>query len=192
MASLVDGAHTITIDMSSGNDPKLSLTITGSKAEPEAEPGYKPMAPLDAAGTKVTAAKTNNPLFLDGKEMVFPAVKIKDWNWIKLRDFAMVLNGGKKQFSLSYDEATRIIDIKTGGSYTPQGGELEELADVDSAISSPQGLRVDGQFIDIAAYNIKGYNYFRLRDLAIILNFNLDYDEETQEITVDLDNPYKE
>jgi hypothetical protein len=53
-------------------------------------------------------------------------------------------------------------------------------------------LRVNGEFVDVAAYNIKGYNYLRLRDLAIILNIAVIYDDATASVTLDLDNPYIE
>jgi hypothetical protein len=105
----------------------------------------------------------------------------------------MLLNGTSKQFSISYDEETRVIDIVTGQPYTPLGDELEDaLADAEKAIASTQQLRVDGQFITVAAYNIKGYNYYRLRDLAIIFDFGIIYDEEAATVTLDLANPYSE
>ena len=101
--------------------------------------------------------------------------------------------GTSKQFSLIYDETTRVIDIRTGQAYTPLGDELEDaLEDVTDALATSQRVRVDGEFIDIAAYNVAGYNYFRLRDLAIILGFYVDYNEDTGEITLDLSKPYSE
>ena len=195
LATLPAGTQTITFVMSSGNSPVLTITVKGAEEVEEVETGptYKPMAPLHSAGTVVDATKTNNKLVMGDDELEFPAVKIGGYNWIKLRDFAMYLTGIKKQFSVSYDQSTQIIDIRTGGNYQPLGDELENnLPDVSSAISTQQRLRVNGEFIDVAAYNIKGYNYFRMRDLAIILNFAIDYDDTSGMITLDLDNPYWE
>ena len=198
LGTLGTGSHTIVFEMNGGVNPNLTLIIKDSSQpeEPEisiTQPAYKPMAPLHSAGTKVDAVKTNNVLILDEEELDFPALKIGGYNWIKLRDFAILLNGGKKQFSIDYDEAANIIDIRTAGSYQPLGDELEDkLADAESAIASTQRLRVNGEFVDVAAYNIKGYNYFRLRDLAIILNFAIEYDETLANVTLDLDNPYWE
>jgi uncharacterized repeat protein (TIGR02543 family) len=195
LSTLKTGAQTITFEMNGGTNPRLTVTIKDSSEEKEEEtvPAYKPMAPLHDAGAKVDAAKTNNVLILDEEELDFPAVKIADYNWLKLRDLAMLLNKTKKQFSVSFDAATNIIDIRTGSSYQPLGDELENtLAQTETAIASPQRLRVNGEFIETAAYNIKGYNYFRLRDLAIILNFAVKYDDESGQITLDLDNPYTE
>jgi uncharacterized repeat protein (TIGR02543 family) len=197
LSTLAAGEHIIIFNMSGGTDPKLTISVTAlidDTGTPLAQtPGYTPMKPLHPAGTKVEATKTNNPLILSEEEVAFPAVKIGGYNWIKLRDFAMLLNGTAKQFSVSYDAVTNIIDIRTGGAYAPLGDELEDkLADTESAIASPQRLRVDGEFVDVAAYNIKGYNYFRLRDLAIILNFAVIYAEENGQITLDFANPYQE
>jgi hypothetical protein len=194
LETLSTGSQIIVFEMSGGTNPKLTITVKDSEEEEtETGPTYKPMEPIHKAGEKVEATKTNNPLFLNDKETAFPAVKIGGWNWLKLRDFAILLNSTDKQFSVSYDAATNIIDIRTGQAYQPLGDELKDtLADVETAIASPQRLRVDGEFIDVAAYNIKGYNYFRLRDLAIILDFAVIYDEELAKITLDLDNPYTE
>ncbi|MCL1975046.1 MAG: hypothetical protein FWG61_02645, partial [Firmicutes bacterium] len=88
---------------------------------------------------------------------------------------------------------TRIIDIQLGQPYTPLGNELEDLLDdIENATATTQQLRVNGTFIDVAAYNVKGFNYLRLRDLAIILDFAIDYDEESGDITLDLSQPYSE
>jgi hypothetical protein len=36
-------------------------------------------------------------------------------------------------------------------------------------VLSPQNLMIDGELVDVQAYNIDGYNYFRLRDIAALL-----------------------
>jgi hypothetical protein len=197
LAGLGDGAHAITFDMASGTDPRCTVTVKNSEAELTEEPteedsGYKPLIPQDPAGATVAASKTNNTLILDEEELEFPAVKIHDWNWLKLRDFAMIMNGSAKQFSVTYEESTNSIYVITGQAYTPYKDELAPLPDISSAISSPQKLYVDGQLLEVAAYNIFGYNYFRLRDLAIILDIALIYDADTASVTLDLENPYVE
>ncbi|MDO4732447.1 MAG: hypothetical protein Q4B50_02880 [Bacillota bacterium] len=140
-----------------------------------------------------TATRTNNVLRIGEVKKDFPAVKINDYNWLKLRDFAMLLKGGAKQFSISYDEATRTIDIRTKQGYLPVGDEMKSsLAAIERAVISSQSLRVDGETVNLRAYNIKGYNYFRLRDLATVLDFAVIYDEDTAEIYLDFSKPYKE
>jgi hypothetical protein len=200
LAGLGDGTHAITFDMTRGADPKCTVTVSNSDAEvteptePE-EPedtGYKPMTPQDTAGATVAASKTNNTLILGEKETDFPAVKIRDWNWLKLRDFAMLMNGTAKRFSVSYEQETNSIYVVTGQAYTPYKDELDPLPDISSAISSPQHLYVNGRLVNVAAYNILGYNYFRLRDLAIILDIEVVYSADEATVTLNLDKPYSE
>jgi len=56
-------------------------------------------------------------------------------------------------------------------------------------------IKIDGKTVPVRAYNIDGYNYFSLRDLAAALNgidkhFNVEADEETGAVTLKLRTPY--
>ena len=56
-------------------------------------------------------------------------------------------------------------------------------------VLSPQNLKVDGRRRRVEMYNIDGYNYFKLRDLAVLLNdtpaqFSVDWDAETNTVLV--------
>jgi hypothetical protein len=187
LATLAAGEQSITFNMSGGSNPKLTLNISDTPEKPSVMKQTRP------AGTIVNALKTNNALILDGKEQIFPAVKIDDYNWLRLRDVAMLLNGTEKQFSIGYDAATNTITITTGEAYTPLGDELLDLLTEDiKAAASPQKLIFNGELIDVAAFNIGGYNYFRLRDLAILLDFGVIYDASSGSITLDLTEPYTE
>jgi len=191
----LSGTQTITFEMSAGVNPTLTINIIDSETplEPTAPTGPQPMKPMDPAGTIADATKTNNPLFINGGQVDFPAVKIGGWNWLKLRDVAAILNGTEKQFGISYDETTRTISITTGASYTPLGDELLDLLEeAFTAVASGQKIMFDGSIVEVAAYNVDGYNYFRLRDLMILLDIAVIYDEATGEITLDLTKPYTE
>jgi hypothetical protein len=57
------------------------------------------------------------------------------------------------------------------------------------AVLSPQYLAVDGRCVNCEKYNIDGYNYFKLRDLAYLLSgtpvqFDVSYDAETNSVTI--------
>ena len=57
------------------------------------------------------------------------------------------------------------------------------------AVLSPQKLEVDGKAVDCEKYNIGGSNYFKLRDLASLLNgtgsqFGVDFDEASATVRI--------
>nr|WP_296154679.1 DUF1343 domain-containing protein [uncultured Peptoniphilus sp.] len=60
-------------------------------------------------------------------------------------------------------------------------------------VKSPQKLRVDGELTDVRGYNIEGYNYYRLRDLAKALEGKIDFSVEgdSKIITMDRKGRYK-
>jgi hypothetical protein len=39
---------------------------------------------------------------------------------------------------------------------------------------------------------VQGYNYFRLRDIAILLGFAVGYSDASGQVALDLANPYHE
>ena len=149
------------------------------------------MIPQHSAGTNVSGLTTANTLIVNGESQEFPAVNIGGYNFLKLRDIAMLLNGTERSFAIGFDADTNTITITTGAAYTPVGGELAPLeGETQNAVASPQRLIIDGQPIEVAAFNIGGFNYFRLRDLAVLLDFGIYFDDATQEITLDLTASY--
>ena len=76
------------------------------------------------------------------------------------------------------------------------GVKAEEVKTVN-AVKSSQKVSVDGKTVEIDAYNIEGSNYFKLRDVAVILSgtekkFDTGYDEEQKKITLDLKKAYSQ
>ncbi|MGN1001807.1 MAG: subtype B tannase [Oscillospiraceae bacterium] len=60
---------------------------------------------------------------------------------------------------------------------------------------SEQNVTVDGEAVEAEVYNINGYNYFKIRDMAALLNgtgsqFSVDFDEATNVVTVESGKAY--
>lgn len=51
------------------------------------------------------------------------------------------------------------------------------------ATASTQKVTLDGQPVELTAYAIGGYNYFKLRDLGDALGFGVDWDGASIQIT---------
>ena len=61
---------------------------------------------------------------------------------------------------------------------------------------SSQGLKVDGEAKTTEVYNISDYNYFKLRDIAALLNgtdaqFSVAFDTETRVVSITTGQPYE-
>lgn len=192
LESLSAGDNKITFDMNSGTDPVFTIKVSSAAAPVQSTPPTT-SAPstTPAAPARKLATPTSNILVLDGVETSFPAYNVDDYNWLKLRDLAMILNGTGKQFSISFDAFSNTVTIVTGPGYTAVGDELQETAPGSmEAISSPQRIIVDGISVELSAYNINGYNYIRLRDLADLFDFGVTFNEGKVEL--DLAAPYVE
>ena len=64
-----------------------------------------------------------------------------------------------------------------------------------TTMRSVQKLTVNGAAVECDKYNIDGYNYFKLRDLAKLLDgtnsqFNVDYDKAAKMMVVTTGVPY--
>ncbi len=72
---------------------------------------------------------------------------------------------------------------------------LAPMAGAADVRLSSHTLKVNGQTVPCGAYNIDGSNYFRLRDLAMLLTdtgsrFSVDYDEGQQAVMIVRGRPY--
>ena len=55
---------------------------------------------------------------------------------------------------------------------------------------SNQSIFVDGQKVELEAYNIVGANYVKLREVGKAVGFNVSYDAATNTVQIDSDAPY--
>ena len=185
----LDEAAVADIAAGAYNSGKLRFVSGATEAELEAK---------NAAGNRmptgvleiivVTAPKvrvTNQGLKVNGEDKSGDIYNISGKNYFKLRDMAMLLNGTSAQFSVSFDEENSVVYVTTGEAYEPVGGELAAGEDrSETCVPSRWTLQVNGEAVDIAAYNMGGNNYFQLRQLGEFLGFGVDYDEATRTMLV--------
>ncbi|NPV89423.1 MAG: hypothetical protein HPY50_01450 [Firmicutes bacterium] len=148
-----------------------------------------PNGGLDNTETALPASAT---VFVNNKPVAFPVYNISGYNYFKLRDLAMALDGTAKQFAVNYDASSKAIALTTGQPYTRVGGELSVTGSNFSAAASPtkSPLYLNGQKIELIAYNIGGSNYFMLRDIGRAIDFDVTWDSVSNTIRIDTTKRY--
>jgi hypothetical protein len=138
-----------------------------------------------------TALPTTSTVIINGVVTAFEAYNIGGYNFFKLRDLAYAINGSDKQFSVEWDSAANAIFLVSGSTYTVVGGEMA-LGDGTAKIANPSTTKIflDGQELNLTAYNIGGNNFFRLRDLMRALDIGVTWDGTAGTIDIDTFMPY--
>jgi|GEM_PF-6134652 len=71
-------------------------------------------------------------------------------------------------------------------------GMLSASAGAVRAVPSTHKLYVNNQPADVAAYNIEGNNYFKLRDIAKPVGFGVAYDPQVNSVALTSNQPYED
>lgn len=125
----------------------------------------------------VTAVRNTARVLVNAVDVPFEAYTIDGNNYMKLRDVAAALEGSPISFEVQWDGSA--IQLSSGKPYTRQGGELvssESTAPIQATAGSTL-VYLDGRKLYLSAYQIRGNNYFRLRDLGMALGFDVTWDE---------------
>ncbi len=151
----------------------------------------QPEQPQQPAGT--TASPTNDKLEVNGVAANPTVYKIDGSNYFKIRDVAALLNGTEKQFAVGYDGSRNAVTATPGQGYDKQPGDLAGAAkggDQTAELSNDR-IYVDGVKVATKAYKINGSNYFKLRDLGVVLDFYVGWTAE-RGVYIETDKPYSE
>jgi len=165
--------------------------LLGSNTEIFAKANNFPFEPISIIKD---ANRTASSVVVNGSPVTFEAYNIESNNYFKLRDIAQVLSGSAKQFEVGWDSANNAIGLTTGKSYTLVGGELVASFNTQSKKAALSSSRVylNGQAVNLTAYNIDGNNYFKLRDLGAAINFGVEWNNTTSSIGIDTNKVYVE
>ena len=150
----------------------------------------KPSAPVD---NSVKATRTSSVVYVNSEKKSFDAYNIGGNNFFKLRDLAYVLSGTEKQFEVEYSALSGSVNLVKNHKYTAVGGEMK-LSMIAQTVVEPteSKILVDNEKAILLAYNINGNNYFKLRDIAKVMDFGVAYDEETKAIVIDTSVEYRD
>ena len=140
------------------------------------------------------AAPAAAKVLVNGKNVSFDAYNIDGNNYFKLRDLAMSVNGSEKNFEVSWDNAKSAITLTSNKTYTPEGNELVISGKQTSkqVTETTANVYLDDKEVKFIAYNIDGNNYFKLRDVAKMMNIGVTWDANANSVGIDTKAVYKE
>ena len=139
----------------------------------------------------VNAIPSPQTVLVNGDVVAFDAYNINGYNHFKLRDLAYILSGTQKQFEVSWDEKNNAISLTSNEPYTVVGGEMSAKGSENkTANPTTSAVYLDGKKINLTAYNIDGYNYFKLRDIGQAFDFGVDWDKATNTVVIDTSKGY--
>ena len=125
--------------------------------------------------------------------MSFDTYNINDNNYFKLRDLAQTLRGTEKQFEVTWDGERNAINLISGAPYTTAGGEMVPGDGAGkTARPNASAIYLDGNPVTLGAYTINDNNYFKLRDIGKLFDFDVSWDGVNRIITIDTSRGYTE
>ena len=149
---------------------------------------------VDKQEIPARALPSTAKVMVDGKEVAFEAYNINDNNYFKLRDLAKVLGDSPKQFGIGWDDVNHAISLEKNSAYEADGSELVISGKLSAQTALPSAAKIylNGEEIKLSSYNIADYNYFKLRDLAKAIDFNVTWDDEHNTVGIDPKSGYVE
>ena len=155
----------------------LANTNTGKEEKTKVSKLESDESMAEASGEKVR---------FDGKNIKINSYLIKKSNYIKIRDVAALLKDTPSKFMVDFDNETQKVIITKGKNQKEDFIYNEKIVEEKIVKTNKQKIvDSDGNNIKLNGYLIDGNNYFRLRDLAKVLEFGVAYDFSTQTVIID-------
>lgn len=134
---------------------------------------------------EIVDAVMNSPkLSLDGEPVNINGYMINGSNYFRIRDIAAIVSSTGRKFDVGFDKEQNTVSIDLGKAYS---GSKEAFIPKNSKAKGE--LRESNCLVDNHQYPLKsvlidGNNYVKLRDLADIAGFSVDYDKAKGEVVI--------
>lgn len=140
---------------------------------------------------KKTAYAARAKVVVDGKTVEMQTYTIDDYTYFKLRDIASAVNGSSKQFMTFWDEENMAINLIRRVPYTAAGNSTVGSYGNAVATTSTAKLYCDGVQKSASAYTIDDYTYYKLRDIAKLVDMGITWNESTFTICIETAQSYQ-
>lgn len=173
-SSAVSGSLVKQLDRQTLNPGKYYVAVARASYGDHSANSYN-LKPV--LGLKVLATPTNTKVKTGTRSLTLGTYNIAGSNFVKLRDFAAVLADTSKRFNIEFNQKSNAINMLTNTAYAPAGGELAASKPGDQKPVIAKGAtQLNGKQVAIIPYNINGSTYYNLRDLAALLNVEVQWD----------------
>ncbi|MCL2045562.1 MAG: hypothetical protein FWG88_04175 [Oscillospiraceae bacterium] len=148
---------------------------------------------LAIGSESLNARPTVSTVSVNGENIEFEAYYISENNYFKLRDLAYTLSGTQKQFNVTWDGQRQAISLTSNTAYVVEGGEMTGSATVTkSANLTSSSVFLNGVRVELTAYHIDGNNFFRLRDIGLLLDFSVVFIPSDNMVIIDTSRGYND
>ena len=131
------------------------------------------------------AVKSNQTIYIDGWSVLITAYNINGSNYVRLRDIGYMID-----FDVRFDNVSNAIYVFTSAPYSGEQDMIGQTPERAEVAGTQLLIYVDGQEKSMSAYNIGGNNYIRLRDVAEVVDFGVEWDASRRRVLIDTAKPY--
>ena len=125
------------------------------------------------------AHPSSTTFVIDENLVDFEAYMISGNNYIRLRDFAFAVQDTDHKFSV--ESSGKCFYLELGETYLPAGDEMSKGERVTKEpIYIIPAIFLNRQYVNMRTYKIDGEYFFKLRDIARLLEITVEWDELTE------------
>lgn len=122
---------------------------------------------------------------VNGAVEKLPAYNIGGSNYVRVRDVAKLLTGTAGGFDVQWNQEQNRVELTSFKAYTPLGTEYAAIpGDTKNVQSIVEPTVADGETHMVAAFNIGGNTFYKLRSLGDLCGFRVDWNESTQTVEI--------
>ncbi|ANF97085.1 subtype B tannase [Paenibacillus bovis] len=179
-------------DTSTTSTGGTNAGMPGTPPDENAGSGTDSAVPtISTTATSVTARVTTAVVMVADQKATTNGYNIKGSNYFPLENMAAVLSSTLKRFDVTTGQQSSKIQLTSGQSYT-DSYNISTLADSQKAAPIQTAVYLDGKPISISGYTVNGNSYFKMRDIAKALNFNVTWDSASSTLQLDTSSAYQE
>lgn len=110
---------------------------------------------------------------VNGEKTAVPSYNIEGYNYINLRDLAVLFRDTETPFDVEWDAGEQVVNIVPERRYTlaSRGALVNERA---KAVKVALTIKYNGEQVAVSAYTVNGATYYKLRDIASLLGITID------------------